>query len=231
MIDTSDIRFLSFDCYGTLIDWEQGILTALSEVFENYRNHSREQVLESFARWESRIEAGPFQRYAQVLVDVLQGMSTEFSVNVDQERLLAESVGQWEPFSDTLSALRRLEQRFHLVVLSNVDRDMFLQTERKLQIKFHQVLTSEQIGSYKPARRNFEYLLQRLETTPDAVLHVAQSLYHDHVPARELGIRSVWVDRPSIVPGQGATPAANAEPELHVRSLAELAAALVPAER
>jgi 2-haloacid dehalogenase len=228
VLDPQPFEYISFDCYGTLIDWEQGILQALSKCFDQFQVHRPADVLQAFARWESKIESGDFLPYRQVLIQVLQSLSNEFSVPCADKEILANSVGQWQPFPDTLQSLERLKRNgYRLAVLSNVDRDMFTQTAEQLGQPFHRVLTSDEIGSYKPDPNNFKTMLNELGCEPDSILHVAQSLYHDHVPARQMGIASVWIDRPSILPGQGATPPADASPDLRLNSLSELADYLV----
>ncbi|MEC9094596.1 MAG: haloacid dehalogenase type II [Planctomycetota bacterium] len=227
-MDFSRFHYISFDCYGTLIDWEAGILKTLSQPFADFQSVSKATVLQSFAQWESKIESGPFCSYFDVLTKVFSGLCREFNLRESNPHLLAESVVDWKPFDDSKESLSRLGKNFKLAILSNVDNAMFQQTQAKLTTSFHSVFTAQTIGSYKPAIENFHYLLQQLACAPTEILHVAQSLFHDHVPAKSLGITTVWVNRPSILQGQGATLPAQAKPDLTVQSMAELAELLCP---
>ena len=227
-MSSQTFEYLSFDCYGTLIDWENGILNALRELFGGFVEINQADVLRSFAKWEADVEAGPFLCYRDVLIQVQKGMCQDFAITAEHPDLLAESVGRWEPFGDTIAGLNQLAKPFKLVVLSNVDADMFAQTQARLDVQFSQVCVAEEIGSYKPSRQNFEYMFEQLGCKREQVLHVAQSLFHDHVPAKEMGMTTVWVNRQSIVKGQGATPPANAVPDYEVADVAGLVGLLTP---
>ena len=228
-MDWNSVRWLSFDCYGTLIDWESGILAAVRPVLAAHgATPADAEILERFAALESAIEAGPYLPYREVLRRVMQGLGREFGVALDARACesLPEALKDWPAFPDTPAALAALQRRFRLAVLSNVDDDLFAATLPRLGVTFDAVVTAQQCGSYKPARRNFERLLERTGASRDDLVHVAQSLYHDHVPARAMGLRTVWVNRRRGLPGAGATPPAAATPDLEVATLAELAAAI-----
>jgi 2-haloacid dehalogenase len=217
---------LTFDCFGTLIDWEQGILSALRPIL-----HSRsvtledEEILQRFAVLEARAEAGPYQPYREVLGEVLVRLGSQlgYEASPAERDQLASSVPDWPPFADTGPVLQALSAHFKLAVITNCDTDLFLATARQLPVEFSEIVTAEQVGSYKPAARNFEVAFDRLRVSRDRILHVAQSLYHDIAPARELGLTTVWVNRRWDKPGSGATPPAEAKPAYEVRDLYELA--------
>jgi 2-haloacid dehalogenase len=225
-LDFSTFRALTFDCYGTIIDWEAGILAALRPVFERRAVQARDdELLEAFGAAEAEIEAGPYQRYRDVLGEVLVRLGRDRGFEPTQEEVDAfgGSVGEWPPFGDSVEALRRLATRFRLGVITNCDDDLFATTSRGLGVTFDPVVTAQQVGSYKPSHRNFEVMFDRLGLPRDQILHVAQSLFHDHVPAKELGLSTVWVDRRQGRGGSGATKPANATPDLVVPDLATLA--------
>jgi len=219
---------LSFDCYGTLIDWETGILAALRSVL---RRHGRaaqdEALLRLYAGYEAEQEAGDYRPYRDVLRGVMAGVARTLAFEPTEDDLdaLGDSVGRWPPFADTVAALKRLKTRFKLVILSNIDIAMFAETNRHLEVEFDDIITAQQVGSYKPSHANFEYMLARLRVPREQVLHVAQSIFHDHVPAKTLGFTTVRVNRESRCPRTGVAPPAQAEPDLEVPDLKGLVAA------
>jgi|TARA_B100002003_G_scaffold250688_1_gene291030 2-haloalkanoic acid dehalogenase type II len=226
------IKALSFDCYGTLIDWETGILVALAP-WQVCFDVESEALLAAFARHESAVEAErPDRLYPLVLEEVMRRLGKEFDAEVseDEARAFGVSVGNWPAFPDTAAALASLKQHFQLTILSNVDRASFARSNLHLGVEFDLVCTAEDIGSYKPAQENFAYLLARLKERgigPGELLHVAQSLYHDHAPALAMGLETAWIDRRAGKSGGGATLAANLDLRISNRfkSMAELAAA------
>jgi 2-haloacid dehalogenase len=232
-VDFSRKTVLTFDCYGTLIDWEAGILAAVQPVLRAHgRELADEHILESYARLESAAEAGPYRPYRQILADVMRGLSEHvgFTASPAEAEALAASVGEWPPFADSPEALTALRRRFKLAIVSNIDDDLFAASQRRLGVSFDWIITAQQARSYKPSLNNFRVALERIGLPPDQLLHVAQSLFHDHVPARQLGLDSVWVNRRSHKHGSGATPPAAVQPDLEVpdlRSLADLALAAV----
>ncbi len=226
MLDFDRYSHLTFDCYGTLIDWEHGILTALRPILDRHGvAPTDDQVLELYGELEAAAEAGPYRPYRAVLAAVMDGLGARlgFAPSPEERDALAASVEHWPPFPDTVEALRALARRYRLVILSNIDDDLFAGSARQLGVEFAAVITAQQVGSYKPDRRNFRFALERLGVPADRVLHVAQSLYHDIEPAKEIGLTTVWVNRRHDRPGFGATPAATAQPDLEVPDLRTLA--------
>ncbi len=226
MLDFTQFRFLSFDCYGTLIDWEAGILAALWPWLAK-RGHciSDRLILEKYGTIEAEVEHEPYRPYRQVLEEVVLRMARQLGFEATDEecRVLPESLASWPAFPDSVAALAQLRSRFRLAVLSNVDDNLFAASAEKLGNPFEFVVTAQQVGSYKPSLQNFRVLLAKLAEqgiTPNEVLHVAQSRFHDIAPAKALGLATVWVNRYGMQ--AGATPLANAEPDLEAPSLAAL---------
>jgi 2-haloalkanoic acid dehalogenase type II len=228
----SDFSTLSFDCYGTLIDWEAGLLAALAPL-QAAAGIGDEPLLEAYSHAEHALEAEqPGLRYSALLAQVYERLETELGLRADPAAAEAfgNSVGDWPAFPDSGDALAYLKQHFRLVILSNVDRASFAGSNARLGVAFDDIFTAEEIGSYKPDPRNFQYLLDRLEecwVAKGELLHVAQSLFHDHVPANAFGIASAWIDRRADKPGGGATVVPDAMPHFDFRftSLGALAEA------
>jgi 2-haloalkanoic acid dehalogenase type II len=230
----SDFRALSFDCYGTLIDWESGIAAALQPLLAQAANPpSRDAALEAFARHEQHLEATrPALLYRDVLAGVHAALAQDYGMVPDAaaDARFAASIADWPPFPDTVGALRYLSRHFRLAILSNVDRASFRATAARLDVPFDPICTAEDIGSYKPDKANFRFLLARLDErgiAPGAVLHVAESLFHDHAPANAMGLASAWIHRRHASGGWGATaePPAGVRYDFRFTSLEELAAA------
>jgi 2-haloacid dehalogenase len=232
-MDFSHFTTISFDCYGTLIDWEAGILPVLRNVLGNHgQTLSDAATLELYGEFEAQAESGPYQSYRDVLQAVVRAFAERFDFDASSAeiRSLAESVHAWPPFADTVPALRELQKRYKLAVISNIDDDLFAETRKHLGVEFDGVITAQQARSYKPSINNFQIALRTLALSPDRLLHAAQSIYHDVVPARSLGISTAWVNRKSARPGIGAVrtsdvPASEKRPDLEVPDLASLAAA------
>jgi 2-haloacid dehalogenase len=228
-LDFGAFDVLTFDTYGTLIDWEAGILAALAPVLSAHGAHEDDEaLLERYARHEAAVEAGPYRSYRDVLGATLNALGVElgFVPGAGEVAAFADSVGDWPAFPDAPAALARLHERFRLAVITNCDDDLFARSEQCLGLSFDAVITAQQARAYKPATAGFELAFARLEVPRARILHVAQSLFHDHVPAQALGLHSVWVDRRSGRAGFGATPPASAAPDLTVpdlRTLADLA--------
>jgi 2-haloacid dehalogenase len=234
VIDFTHKAVLTFDCYGTIIDWESGILAAIRPILRAHGLEvADEQVLELHAALESAAEAGPYRRYTDILVDVMRGLGERlgFTPSHTEADALAASVGDWPPFADSAEALATLRRRFKLAIISNIDDDLFAASQRRLGVDFDWIVTAQQARSYKPSLNNFRVALERIGLPPDQLLHVAQSLFHDHVPARQLGLDTVWVNRRSGKRGSGATPPADAQPDLEVPDLRTLADLAVPEAR
>jgi 2-haloacid dehalogenase len=230
-LDFDRFDVLTFDCYGTLIDWESGILAALRPPLAAHGIVGADDaLLEAFARHEAEVEAGPYQRYREALGAVLTTMLGHRGAEASPEEVAAfgGSVAEWPAFPDSAAALARLHDRFGLGVITNCDDDLFAASQAKLGIEFDWVVTAQQAKRYKPNPRGFELMFERVGIPPARILHVAQSLYHDHVPAKRLGLSTVWVDRRSGRPGFGATPPADAAPDLTVPDMATLASLALP---
>ena len=230
-MDFSRFTTISFDCYGTLIDWESGILPVLRAVLVRHeRKIDDAAILELYGEFEAEAESGPYQSYREVLQSVVRafGDRLNFEASPDEIRALPESVPSWPPFPDTVAALLQLKKRFQLAVISNIDDELFAATRKHLEVEFDAVITAEQARSYKPAIHNFDLALRTLALPPERLLHAAQSIYHDVVPAQSLGISTVWVNRRSARPGIGAVRAAVGRPDLVVPDLATLVALAVP---
>jgi 2-haloacid dehalogenase len=225
-LDLDAFEVLTFDCYGTLIDWETGIVAGIRPVLAAHGvDLTDDEILESFARHEAALEAGPYQTYRAVLAGSLGGLADELGIEVTAEELatFGESVPGWPAFADSTDALRRLAGRYRLGVITNCDDDLFAASALRLEVPFEWVFTAEQAQDYKPSVAPFVMALNAIDVPKDRVLHVAQSLYHDHVPAQSLGLATAWVNRRHDRPGSGATPAATATPDLEVPDLATLA--------
>lgn len=224
------IRLITFDCYGTLIDWENGMLAALRPIFSRTaRRVPDTQMLELYGEIEAELESGPYLPYRQVLAQAAQEIGRRLNVDVtdEQGRTFADSLPRWEPFIDTIAALQSLRDRFRLGIISNVDDDLFDETRKKLApVAFDFVVTAQQTRSYKPSHRNFEEAIRRSGMSKAEILHAGQSLYHDIAPANALGIRNVWVNRRSIRPGSGAAKPGVATPNHEVHTLVELSVLL-----
>lgn len=229
MIDFTQFSHLTFDCYGTLIDWETGILAALAPLVKSHGIAADPgTLLQLYAKHEADQEAGPYQRYHDVLRGVVAGIGADLGFVPSEAELeaLPRSVGQWPPFADSAAALKALKRRYKLVILSNIDDAMFAQSNRHLGVEFDAVITAQQVGSYKPAYGHFQQALRQLGVAKEQILHVAQSPFHDHVPAKALGFTTVWVNRPSILPDQGLSLPVDATPDLEVLDMASLVSAI-----
>ncbi len=224
------IKAISFDCYGTLIDWESGIAGELSAwALRRGARLERASLLVAFSEAEPQVQsAQPRMAYPQVLAEVARRIGRRFELPVTDADAasFAASIARWPAFADTRAALSRLRERYRLAVLSNVDRQSFSATQKALGIEFDLVCTAGEIGSYKPNPRNFRFLLARLSDlgiAKEELLHAAQSLFHDVQPARAQGIRTAWVDRyGGAGTGAARAPEGEALPDITVSSLAEL---------
>ncbi len=226
MIDFHNKEVLSFDCYGTLIDWEIGISRVLLPILEGHGvKLAQDEALELFGNFESEIEAGPYKTYREVLADVLQkfGQQYNFQPSADELARFGDSVGDWPPFADTVAALATLKKHFKLAIISNTDDDLFARSNQQLGIEFDWIITAQQARSYKPSKHNFEVAFERIGLPQNRFVHVAQSLFHDHVTAKSLGLETIWVNRRQGKTGTGATPVAQVTPDLEVPNLATLA--------
>ena len=229
MVDFSRIEWVSFDCYGTLVDWETGISSAVSSVLEAHDvHHSAAQILELFAEMEPQAQSSPgYRDYRSVLRQVMELVGNRLGLQFGEAELtcLADTLPRWPIFPDAPAALHAMQGRYKLAIISNVDDDLFAGSARALGVEFDAVVTSEQAGCYKPNLRNFEISKERMAVDNERWLHVGESLYHDIGPANQLGITSVWVSRAGR--GGGTRPT-DAVPDLVVADLAALAERIVP---
>jgi len=225
MLDFTRYQVLTFDCYGTMIDWENGIFSALKPVLAAHGKQINENsLLEVYSELELAAEQ-EYQPYREVLQSVVRGFGERLGFTpTDQEvNSLPDSVAHWRPFSDTADALRSLKRRYKLAVISNIDDNLFATSAPKLGVAFDAIITAQQARCYKPCEKIFKLAEERLEVDRERWLHVGQSIYHDIIPANALGISSVWVKRASPRPGAGATKAVSGMPDLEVPDLHTLA--------
>ncbi|MDH6152962.1 MULTISPECIES: haloacid dehalogenase type II [Paraburkholderia] len=220
----TDFDTLTFDCYGTLIDWESGILEGLRPLLERARTPlTRDEVLEAHARHESSQQNfTPAKRYQELLPIVYKRMAEEWGLPYTHEECVAygQSIGNWPAFADSALALQYLKKHYKLVILSNIDNESFTFSNARLQVEFDAIITAEDVGSYKPSPRNFEYMLQKLDQRgikKEKILHTAESLFHDHKPANEFGLASCWIYRRHSQAGFGATMNPGSQPDIDFR--------------
>ena len=217
---------LTFDCYGTLIDWETGITNAMRPILAAHDiEQTDDQIQELFGELES-VAQRPYKTYREVLSLVLDGFGERhgFEPTAGERQAFSTSVLNWPAFPDSSESLHRLSKHYDLVILSNVDDDLFQEgSAPKLGVDFHAVITAQQVGSYKPDPRNFQHMLSQLERPKEQILHVAQSLFHDIAPAKDAGLTTVWINRRHGRDGFGATPPQEATPDLELPDMATLA--------
>jgi 2-haloacid dehalogenase len=226
MLQLDNFEVLTFDCFGTLIDWETGLLAALKPALSGAGGRlSDEDILSLYAEIEPAIQSGRYLTYQEVLQRAAEELGERAGLapgQIDRD-CLVRSIGDWPAFPDTVPALKLLKRKYRLAVVSNVDDSLFVLTQSHLPVTFEWVVTAQQAGAYKPSIRMFELALQRIKLPRDRILHVAQSVYHDIVPARSMGLATVWVNRRLGRPGSGATPPAEGKPDLEVPDLVTLA--------
>lgn len=230
----TDFKALTFDCYGTLIDWESGMVEGLKPLTAKAgRALTRDQVLEAHARHESSQQRQtPAKNYRDLLATVYRRLAEEWGIPVDwaECQVYGRSVSDWPAFHDSAGALQYLKKHYKLVILSNVDNKSFADSNAKLQVAFDAVYTAEDVGSYKPSDRNFDYMLDKLGSLGIAkheILHTAESMFHDHGPANRHGLTSCWIYRRFDQEGFGATmnPGEMPKYEFRFNSMADLAKA------
>lgn len=227
----TDFKVLTFDCYGTLIDWETGINAAVQPLLTRIgKAMDRDQVLETFARRESKQESEtPSMIYSDLLGVVHAHMAKDWGVKStgEENEAFGKSVQKWPAFADSSGALQYLKRHYKLAILSNVDRESFKVSNERLDVEFDYIFTAQDIGSYKPNPRNFEYMMQRLDEAgfqKHEILHTAESLFHDHAPANKAGLASTWIYRRHAQQGFGATHPPESMPkyDFQFRSMAEM---------
>jgi 2-haloacid dehalogenase len=221
MLDFSRFKAITFDCYGTLIDWETGLLSALGPILTSHGQHlPNAAILELYGELEPKAQTGNYRTYREVLADVVRGFGQRlgFTPSDSEASSLAESLKNWKPFPDTVAGLKRLKTRYKLAIVSNVDDDLFAGTAPQLEVAFEEVITAQQARAYKPSLEMFRLALQRLGLEAAQVLHAGQSVYHDVIPAKSLGMTTVWVTRR----GFGATKNVDGKPDLQVSDIKTL---------
>ncbi len=233
-MNRSRLRAISFDCYGTLIDWEAGIVPVIKNILAKHGHLlSDASILEHYGEFEAEAESGSYRSYRDVLECVVGGFAHKFNFDAGEAELrsLQESIPRWRPFGDTVEALHQLQRTYKLVIISNIDDSLIADTRKHLEVDFDAVITAEQARSYKPSLNNFKLALSTMAITSDQLLHAAQSIYHDLVPAKSLGIATAWVNRKSARPGVRAVIRSTAgedatKPDIEVPDLASLVNAL-----
>ena len=227
----TDFKALTFDCYGTLIDWESGMVEALKPLTSRVtRELSRNDILEAHARHESVQQLQtPGKTYRDLLPIVYKRLAEEWGASASWEECVAygRSVRDWPAFIDSAGALQYLKKHFKLVILSNVDNENFAGSNKKLQVEFDAIYTAEDVGAYKPSDKNFEYMFSKLKTLgieKHQILHTAESMFHDHGPANRHGLASCWIYRRFDQDGFGATmhPGEMPKYEFRFNSMADL---------
>jgi 2-haloacid dehalogenase len=227
-MDFDRFEALTFDCYGTLIDWERGILDALRPALSRGELPDDEPLLEAFAGVEADVQSGSYAPYRQILFQVVRTLGSQLGIEVGREAAerFAGSVVDWPAFGDSSNSLEALSARYRLAIVSNVDDDLFAGSAARLGVSFDEIVTAEQVRSYKPTHAHFHEALKRLELPRERVLHVAQSLFHDIAPAKELGFTTVWVNRRAGKGGAGATAPSSATPDFEVPDMRAVVALL-----
>lgn len=226
MLDFTRFQALTFDCYGTLIDWETGIFSAVRPILAAHKKPLRDdEILALYSELEAEAESGPFRPYREVLQSVVTGFGERlgFSPSENERRSLPDSLARWNPFPDTREALLRLQAAYSLAIISNIDDDLFSATAPKLGVSFDHVVTAQRAACYKPGMNIFRLALKEIGLPAERVLHVGQSIYHDVIPAQSLGMAAVWVNRVSPRPNAGAAKRAQGKPDLEVPDLKTLA--------
>ena len=226
-----DFKVLTFDCYGTLIDWESGMIAGLAPLTDRLDQElTRNQILEAHARYESSQQRQtPAKHYQSILSTVYRRLAEEWGISVSWDECVhyGYSVKDWPAFPDSADALQYLKQHYKLMILSNVDNESFAASNEKLGIEFDAVYTAEDVGNYKPADANFEYMLTTLKSLgigKSDILHTAESMFHDHGPANRHGLTSCWIYRRHVQEGFGATMPMDKLPPYDFRfnSMAEM---------
>ncbi len=227
----TDYKALTFDCYGTLIDWESGMIAALRGLTDKVPGLTRDQILQAHARHESGAQAQtPHKPYREILPIVYKRLAEQWGVpyTIDEIETYGQSVRDWPAFEDSVEALAYLKQHYKLIILSNVDNRTFSFSNARLKVEFDAIYSAEDIGAYKPSDRNFEYMIDHigdLGLEKKDLLHTAESLFHDHVPANKFGLGSCWIYRRHAQEGFGATMNPGKQPNIDFRfnSMRELA--------
>lgn len=227
---TLEPKVLTFDVYGTLIDWETGLNTALQTIFLNHGIHKTEsEALQLYAYHEAIVSAGDYLPYREVLTQTLKHIGDALGFKPKESELtdFSNSIGDWPAFPDSQAALQELQKHFKLAVITNCDDEHFAISSRKLGIEFDYIITAELARSYKPSLNNFLLALGSIGVPNQSILHIAESLFHDHVPAKALGLSTVWINRRHGKEGKGATLSATALPDVEYSSMKAFAESML----
>jgi 2-haloacid dehalogenase len=230
MLNPEAFEVLTFDCYGTLIDWETGLFGALQPILAaRAKSLAAADLLELYGEFEAEAEASPYRSYRDVLSSVVTrfGQHLGFTPTRDEVHALAASLPGWQPWPDTVAALQSLQRRYLLAIISNTDDDLFAATGELLEVRFAHVITAQQASCYKPGLEIFRKALAEISVPASRILHVGQSIYHDVLPAQALGLSTVWINRPSPRKNVGAVRKAEGAPDLEVADMKSLANALL----
>ncbi|EDY36280.1 haloacid dehalogenase, type II [Aciduliprofundum boonei T469] len=211
---------MSFDCYGTLIDWEEGIWNTINKILARKGiNKRRESILSLYAQIELRAEK-EYKPYKEILKEVMDEFGRVLGIELEEEGYaLVKSIPHWPAFPDAKDALMRIKEDFRITIISNVDNDIIEETIKNLGVDFDFIITAEMAKAYKPDLRVFKYAKDIMQVDKSNWFHTAQSIYHDIIPAKKLGVKTVWIKRR----GFGATPPANAKADFNFLSLEDLA--------
>ena len=216
-----NIKLISFDCYGTLVDWKSGVLNTLVPLFNDYLlDISEEEIFELFTKFDAEVIHSDFIYYRNVLIEIMKRFSNALNINLMKSDLdcLVNSLPNWPPFGDTSSSLKKLKNKYKLALITNSDNDLIDKTLSFLGVKFDYIITSAKVKSYKPSLNNFITSMEEFNLPPNQILHVAQSIYHDITPCNKLGIRNIWLNR-YVDPSPVDT---IEKPGFEIRSLTEL---------
>jgi len=231
----SDFKMLTFDTYGTLIDWESGIYNALGPLLDKLPlKLNRDEVLELFGEFELQQETDtPTRVYSSLLADVGRSIAKKWQIKITDEEAAAfgRTVKHWPEFEDSAASLEYLRQHYLMATVTNCDRISYMGSNSRLEIEWDAIYTAQDVGYYKPNLRNFEFMFEQarcdLGVLPNQILHVAQSLTHDMIPATKMGMTKVWINRRHDAEGHGATspPTDDFSIEWEFNSMADFAAA------
>lgn len=225
MLKWDNFEVLTFDCFGTLIDWKTGIWEAIRPTFLAHGvDIDREQLFERYAEAEFESESEQYFEYRMVLRRTMGIICAKQGFQASELELesFVDSMAKWPAFTDSAHALRALQKKYKLAVISNVDDDLFREATGKLEVDFSWVITAQQARCYKPSLAIFQLAFERIGLPKHKILHIAQSLFHDIAPAQSLRLANVWVNRRREKHGPGATLPANVTPDWEVSDLTEL---------
>jgi 2-haloacid dehalogenase len=218
-------KVLSFDVYGTLINFEQGILRNLKPVLESHNIHlNDEQILQLYGEIEARIQEEEFVKYKEILRKIVLAFGDRFGFTPSsyERDCLVASLGTWKPYPDTVMTLQVLKKKYKLAIISNIDDDLFSLSAKHLNVNFDWVITTEQAKSYKPSEHTFKFAIEKIGISPEKIIHISNSAYHDIIPAKSLGLSTIWVNGRPYMAGFGATQPVSGSSDFEVPDLKSL---------